>query len=85
MKEFVREFRGIPKFLLKEYLVEMGGIETSEDKIECANFNVTFEKMEPFKLGSLVIGQNRLLIKVTPEYEQEFFTQFGKKTLRAGG
>lgn len=85
MEEYVREIRGIPKFLLKDYLVEMGGVIKSEDRVESQNFNVVIEKMEPFKLGSLEIGQYRLIIQVRPEVKDEFFKSFGMKTLRAGG
>jgi len=85
VEEYIREFRGIPKFLLKEYLVEMGGAIVSNDRVESPNFTVIFEDMEPFKLGSLEIGQNRLIIQVIPAWKDEFFRLFGQKTLRAGG
>lgn len=85
METNIREIRGIPKFLLKEYLIEMGGKEITDDLIAGDYFSVTFEKMEPFQLGALEIGQHRLIIEVQPDRENEFFKIFGMKTLRAGG
>lgn len=81
----IREIRGIPKFLLKEYLAEMGGKIVDDVRVESTNFTVVFEPMEPFKLGALEVGQNRLIIQVTPQWKDEFFRQFSQKTLRAGG
>lgn len=88
MPEFVtevREMRGIPKFLLKEYLVEMGGTIIDDTRVESPNFTVVFETMEPFRLGALEVGQNRLIIHVDQTWKDEFFRQFSQKTLRAGG
>lgn len=85
MEVHIREIRGIPKFLLKEYLIEMGGKILSEDLIVSDYFSVQFERMESFRLGALEIGQHRLIIEVQPERENEFFKIFGMKTLRAGG
>jgi hypothetical protein len=45
---------------------------------------VTLEKMEPFRLGSLVVGQTRLVIEIEDHLVDGFMAQFGKKTLRAG-
>jgi hypothetical protein len=40
--------------------------------------------MEPFRLGSLVVGQTRLVIEIEDHLVDGFMAQFGKKTLRAG-
>lgn len=85
MEQFTREIRGIPKFLLKEYLIEMGGVEIVEDLIEAEYFRVKFEKMKPFRIGAIEVGQHRLIIDLIPERVEEFFKIFGMKTLRAGG
>ncbi len=84
-KTLVREMRGIPYFLLFEYVEEMGGTAVSEDVIESPQWRVKFERMEPFRIGSLEVGQTRLIIEIEPEAEEEFLRVFGLKTFRAGG
>lgn len=84
MQTVIREIRGIPFFLLKEYLQEMGGTPEGENVICAEGWRVTLEKMEPFRIGSLSVGQTRLTIEIEEALEEEFFTRFGQKTLRAG-
>ncbi|MEP0804114.1 MAG: DUF1952 domain-containing protein [Chloroflexota bacterium] len=84
MQTIVREMRGIPMFLLKEYLQEMGGTPEGENLIRAEGWSVTLEKMEPFRLGSLAVGQTRLTIEIEDQLVEDFLTRFGKKTLRAG-
>lgn len=84
MQKIVREMRGIPFFLLKEYLEEMGGTATSEDQVQAQGWSVKLTKMEPFRLGSLSIGQTRLEIDIDEHLVEDFMERFGKKTLRAG-
>ncbi|GAB4454102.1 MAG: hypothetical protein OHK0041_18350 [Anaerolineales bacterium] len=84
MQTIVREMRGIPMFLLKEYLQEMGGTPEGENLIRAEGWSVTLEKMEPFRLGSLAVGQTRLTIEIEEHLVDDFLTRFGKKTLRAG-
>jgi hypothetical protein len=85
MQTIVREMRGIPYFLLKEYLQEMGGTLEEENLIRAEGWSVTLEKMEPFRIGSLSVGQTRLTIEIEDHLVEPFLAQFGKKTLRAGG
>lgn len=84
MQTIVREIRGIPMFLLKEYLQEMGGVPQGENLVRAEGWSVTLEKMEPFRLGSLSVGQTRLIIEIEEHLVDWFMAQFGKKTLRAG-
>jgi len=84
-KTITREIRGIPYFLLFEYLQEMGGTAVGEDLIEAEDWQVKFERMEPFRIGSLQVGQTRLVIDIEPAAEAEFLRVFGLKTFRAGG
>jgi len=85
MQTIVREMRGIPYFLLKEYLQEMGGTLVEDDFIRAGGWSVRLERMEPFRIGSLSVGQTRLTIEIEDHLVDEFLAQFGKKTLRAGG
>ena len=84
MQKIVREIRGIPYFLLKEYLEEMGGTAISDDQVQADGWNVKLTKMEPFRLGSLSVGQTRLDIEIEEHLVDDFMEMFSKKTLRAG-
>ena len=85
MQTIVHEMRGIPYFLLKEYLQELGGTLAGEDLIEGNGWSVKIEKMEPFRLFSLSVGQSRLTMELDDSVADDFLERFRKKTLRAGG
>jgi hypothetical protein len=84
MQSITREIRGIPLFLLKEYLVELGGDLTSDDLVTGQGWSVRLTKMEPFKLHSLQVGQTRLDFQLDEKVADEFLERFAMKTLRAG-
>jgi hypothetical protein len=77
--------RGIPYFLLIEYLVELGGVLISDSVVKGEGWIVELIKMEPFQIGSLVVGQTRLILTLEEAFADDFITRFQKKTLRAGG
>ncbi len=84
MQKIVREMRGIPFFLLREYLEDLGGTAVAEDRVKGPGWSVKLERMEPFRLGSLKVGQTRLEIEIEEHLADDFMERFGKKTLRAG-
>ena len=84
MQTLVREMRGIPLWLLREYLEEMGGTAIDDYLVQADGWNVRLTRLEPFRLGSLVVGQTRLDIEIEDQRVAEFMAQFDKKTLRAG-
>lgn len=84
MQKIVREMRGIPFFLLVEYLEELGGTVVNDDQVQGPGWSVSLTRMEPFRLGSLSVGQTRLEIDIEDHLIDDFMERFGKKTLRAG-
>ena len=84
MKTVIREMRGLPYFLLKEYLVELGGTLINEDTVVGQDWKVRIEKMEPFRLKSLSVGQSRLHMEIEEAVYEDFMARFSLKTLRAG-
>ena len=84
MQTLVREMRGIPLWLLREYLQEMGGTAIGDHLVQADGWQVRLTRMEPFRLGSLVVGQTRLDIEIEDQLVDPFMQQFAKKTLRAG-
>lgn len=85
MQTIVREIRGIPLWLLREYLEEMGGTAVDDHFVRADGWNVRLTRMEPFRLGSLEVGQTLLEIEIEDQLVEPFIQQFSKKTLRAGG
>ncbi len=85
VQTIVHEMRGIPYFLLIEYLVELGGVLISDSVVKGEGWIVELIKMEPFQIGSLVVGQTRLILTLEEAFADDFITRFQKKTLRAGG
>lgn len=84
MTTIVREMRGIPFFLLREYLEELGGTSTGENRVAGPGWQVDLSRMEPFRIGSLSVGQTKLVIEVEDDLADEFMERFALKTLRAG-
>jgi hypothetical protein len=84
MQKIIREMRGIPFFLLRDYLEELGGTAISDDHVQGPGWSVKLKRMEPFRLGSLEVGQTRLEIEIEDHLVEDFLERFGKKTMRAG-
>ena len=85
MQTIVHEMRGIPYFLLKEYLQEMGGTLIEENFVQGDGWSVRLERMEPFCIFSISVGQTRLTVEMEDHIADDFIKRFRKKTLRAGG
>lgn len=84
MQTVIREIRGIPYFLLKEYLQELGGTLVQEDVVAGDGWRVRLERIAPFRLGSLEVGQTRLTMELEDGKAEDFLQRFALKTLRAG-
>ncbi len=85
MQTLVHEMRGIPYFLLKEYLQELGGALVADDTVAGPGWRVRLERMEPFRIKSLEVGQTRLIMEIEDQVVDDFLARFRMKTLRAGG
>ncbi len=79
-----RQIRGIPLWLLREYLEELGGTAVSETRVEGDGWAITLAKMEPFALGSLRVGQVMMEIAGEDEAIARLMPGLEKKTMRAG-
>lgn len=84
MQHLAREMRGIPNFLLKEYLVELGGVLLDEDTIAGEGWRVRVTKLEPYQYFSLQVGQSLLEMDLDEHIADDFLQRFAMKTMRAG-
>lgn len=78
------EQRGIPLWMLHEYLQEMGGAAVDEFTVRAPHWEVRLERLEPFRLGALAVGQVAVHIQIEEAHQAAFWAVWGKKTLRAG-
>ena len=85
-QRIVREVRGIPLWLLREYLEEDGG-RASEDghSVVGDGWTVRLTQLEDFQVGSLCVGQLRVELEGDGEPFERMQALLEKKLLRAGG
>jgi hypothetical protein len=85
MVRYQREMRGIPVWLLAEYLQELGGKLDSDGNVSGTEWIGRLEQMEDYRIGSLRVGQVRLVIEASEEAFEILRPGLEKKLLRAGG
>ena len=85
MKHIVDEIRGIPLWLMREYLEEAGGQAMGDDQIIGDGWAARLTQMEPFRLGSLSVGQVKLELEGEEEAIACVMTSLEPKLMRAGG
>lgn len=79
-----RELRGIPIWLVKSYLEELGGQE-SGDRVQGKGWSARLVQLEDYQIGSIRVGQVLLELEVEEEIQEEFTLRLDRKLLRAGG
>ncbi len=84
MTKDAREIRGIPLWLLREYLEEIGGTANGDNRVIGPDWTATLTQMEPFQIGSLRIGQVYFELEAEPEVLARIKPLLEKKTMRAG-
>lgn len=85
MPSEVREVRGIPLWLLREYLVEAGGTAEPEGVVRGDAWTVRLAQIEDYRVGSLRVGQIRVELEGTDEGFARLKAILEPKLLRAGG
>jgi len=80
-----REIRGIPLWLLREYLVELGGKAESDDSVAGDGWRVDLVQIEDYTIGSLSVGQVRLEFSGEDDAVAGIQELLEPKLLRAGG
>jgi len=85
MRKIERKVHGVPLWLLKEYLEELGGKAQSDTKVTCEGWTATFERIENYTIGSLSIGRCRLEIEGSEEALDKLLPRLERKLTRGGG
>lgn len=80
-----RDVCGVPIWLLREYLVELGGNELDEGWVKGQGWHAQLTQIEDKYVGSLSVGQVRVEIEGETDVMEIILPDLEKKLLRAGG
>ncbi len=79
------DYYGVPLWLMKEYLMQLGGREVDENVIEGEGWRAELRKAERRHIGSLSVGGATTIFFGEQETLDVLFERLHWKTLRGGG
>lgn len=79
------DYHGIPLWLMKEYLVDLGAVEVEENVMVADGWQAKVSKAKPNRIGSLVIGGATVEFSGDAAALDVMLKQLHWKTLRGGG
>jgi hypothetical protein len=84
-----RDVRGMPLWLLRDYLVELGGVVTQDEpryaRVAGDGWTAVISRIEDFQIGSLKVGQLHITVDGRADALAQLTPHLEKKLLRAGG
>lgn len=80
-----KDVRGIPLWLLRDYMVDEGGRAEGENKVVGDGWVLTLTQLEDFRIGSLRVGQLRVELDGDPDAVARILPALEQKLIRAGG
>lgn len=85
MAEITHELRGIPLWLLRDYLIDLGGQAESGAQVSGPGWQAQLTGLDDFRLGSLRVAQVRLELRGDSDVLAQLEQRLRPKLLRAGG
>ena len=82
---YTREVRGIPLWLMREYLEAEGGKAGQNGQIVGDGWTATLTQLEDYQIGSLRVGEVRFEMEGDPETMAYMTQVMEKKLIRGGG
>lgn len=76
---------GIPLWLMKKYLADLGATETEENVMVGDDWQAAVSKSEPARIGSLVVGRIDVEFSGDDAAVEKMLEKLHWKTLRGGG
>ena len=76
---------GVPLWLMKKYLVDLGATETEENVMVGDGWQAKVSKAEPARIGSLVVGRIDAEFSGDDKAVEELLEKLHWKTMRGGG
>ncbi len=81
----IKRIYGVPLFLMKKYLADLGGQKMADNRLNGDGWQATLRKAEPVKIGSLVVGRIEVAFSGDEAAIAELLDELHWKTLRGGG
>ena len=85
MRTIRRQVHGVPYWLMQEYLQELGGEIQEEGLVFGDGWEARFERVEDYRIGSLVIGAICLEVKGNEATLANLEPVLNLKLMRGGG
>ncbi|MCZ7568267.1 MAG: DUF1952 domain-containing protein [Ardenticatenaceae bacterium] len=85
MAEVKREVRGVPRWLIGEYLEELGARAQDDGWLHGAGWAARLALMDDYRIGSLRVGRVQLELAGDDDAVAGVWAVLEKKLLRAGG
>ncbi len=79
------DYYGVPVWLMKDYLADLGAVETEENVLVGDGWRAVVRKARPNHIGSLVIGGATVEFSGDEAALAALFEKLHWKTLRGGG
>ena len=79
------DYYGIPLWLMKDYLCQLGAAETAENVLVGEGWHAELRKADLRHIGSLRVGGTTVVFSGEPDLLAALFEQLHWKTLRGGG
>ncbi len=84
METITRDIRSIPLWLLRDYLVELGGKAESDTRVVGQGWTAQLTELEDFQLGDLKVAQVRLELEGEDLALKQVTDGLEPRLLRAG-
>ncbi len=84
-ERFETVVRGVPLWLMREYLEQIGGREQADGRFEGEGWRARLTQIEDYAIGSLRVGQARLEIEGEADAVARAQASLQPKLLRGGG
>lgn len=83
--EQTHDYYGVPLWLMKDYLVQLGAQEAGENFLQADGWSASLSKAAERRLGSLVVGGTTVKFSGDVQVLESMFERLHWKTLRGGG
>lgn len=77
--------RAVPLWLLREYLVELGGRAEGEDAVVGAGWRASLTQLDDYQIGSLRVGEVEVAIVGEPPALERLAAALDRKLATRGG
>jgi hypothetical protein len=85
MKVTTHDIRGIPLWLLRDYLIDLGGQLQPDGTVVGPGWTGELTRLADFQIGSLRVGEVRVELRGEPQALEKLEVGLRPKLLRAGG